>query len=412
MAIPESQLIASSSQSARSQHNALSPSERSVPLDFLRAVAILTVLLHHNIIAWQITNHDGHTSYLGRIGQFFERDGWLGVDLFFVLSGFLIGGLLFREIRRQGTLDVKRFLIRRGLKIWPAYYALLIFVAIWAPITPFEQHQSFYASWLNWLHLQNYYHTPLGHTWSLAVEEHFYLLLPLVLMLGLRFERLPKERLKFFPWLASFVAVICLSFRFATHKSGDYWFWSYGTPTHLRMDSLISGVALAYLFHYYPDLWNKISRPVTLWLVVSFLTLLPVLILNRQSRFSLTLGFTLSYISFGALLIACIGPQNVISQGRERIWAWRPIRWLAALGAFSYGIYLWHFSIARPIFHRLWVLPSVTWWPGEIRWILATATYVAFAVASGILLSRLIEVPFLRWRERLYPPKDGRITSQ
>ncbi|BCM94084.1 O-acetyltransferase OatA [Abditibacteriota bacterium] len=385
-----------------SGHNALSPSERSVPLDFLRAVAVLSVLLHHNVIAWEIAGP------WGRIGKLFARDGWLGVDLFFVLSGFLIGGLLFREIKRHGALDVKRFLVRRGLKIWPAYYALLIFTAIWAPITPFGERQPFYASWLNWLHLQNYYHTPLGHTWSLAVEEHFYLMLPLALLCGLHFESAPKKRLKFFPWLVVIVLMGCLGLRFNTHAEGDYWFWIYGTPTHLRMDSLIFGVGLAYLFHYFPDYWNRLSRYGALWMFIAIGVLAPMLVINRQSSFALTWGFTLAYLGFGALLIACVGPQDRTSRWRERLWSFHPVRWLATLGAFSYGIYLWHHDIARPLFHWLWVLPSVTSWPGSVRWLLGTSTYIIFAVTSGILLSRIIEVPFLKWRERLYPPKDGR----
>ena len=89
---------------------------RLLPLDFLRGVAILLVLMRHSPLA---SSKVGYIAYpFALIG----RMGWTGVDLFFVLSGFLIGGLLFREIATRETLDIKRFIIRRGFKIWPSYY--------------------------------------------------------------------------------------------------------------------------------------------------------------------------------------------------------------------------------------------------------------------------------------------------
>ena len=102
------------------------------------------------------------------------------MDLFFVLSGFLVGGLLFNELRGRGKLDVPRFLIRRGFKIWPSYYVYLAAVAV---LMARRSVPGLAASLLpNLLNVQNYFGTPLQHTWSLAVEEHFYLALPLLLL--------------------------------------------------------------------------------------------------------------------------------------------------------------------------------------------------------------------------------------
>ncbi len=102
------------------------------------------------------------------------RVGWIGVDLFFVLSGFLVSGLLFREYGRLGEVHAGRFLVRRGLRIYPAFYAFLLSTAIATGTIGTRQFVAEAAF------VQNYIPGLWDHTWSLAVEEHFYFLLALV----------------------------------------------------------------------------------------------------------------------------------------------------------------------------------------------------------------------------------------
>src|SRR5262249_23529139 len=110
-----------------------------------------------------------------------QRGGWIGVDLFFVLSGFLVSGLLFDEHLRQKKLSINTFLLRRGLKIYPAFWVLII-VTIFVNST---QNLPTPTKGLigELLFLQNYLAALWNHTWSLAVEEHFYLGLALLLFL-------------------------------------------------------------------------------------------------------------------------------------------------------------------------------------------------------------------------------------
>ena len=117
----------------------------------LRGLAILLVLCAHEVL-WHV-----HAGWISPVAKALQTGGWTGVDLFFVLSGFLIGGLLFKEIRRDGTLDVRRFLVRRAFKIWPVYFIFLGFVAVksvrhsptvWAGLRPLMP---------NLVHLQNYF---------------------------------------------------------------------------------------------------------------------------------------------------------------------------------------------------------------------------------------------------------------
>src|SRR5262245_62043709 len=144
----------------------MSAPARVPQLDVLRTAAILLVMGHHPVVHWSDEQAVPASIW------WWHRLGYTGVDLFFVLSGFLVSGLLFGEQVRTGTIDVRRFLIRRMFRIWPGYYLYLAVLAVLvlrmgSPLTrmlPFL------------VHLQNYFFDqPLSpHTWSLAVEEHFY----------------------------------------------------------------------------------------------------------------------------------------------------------------------------------------------------------------------------------------------
>lgn len=161
-------------------------SGREIELDFLRGLAILLVLDYHAPVRWMTAPFH----WLG-----FPNFGWVGVDLFFVLSGFLVGGLLIKEWRTQGRVDSRRFLLRRSFKIWPQYYVFLAVMLV-------TGHRNWHELRGNLLNLQNY----LGgvpHTWSLAVEEHAYLLLAF----GLAWAARAQVRMRV---LAMGIGVVCV----------------------------------------------------------------------------------------------------------------------------------------------------------------------------------------------------------
>ena len=147
----------------------------------------------------------GDEGPLNAVLRHWKQSGWVGVDLFFVLSGFLIGGLLFREYRKYGALSFPRFFVRRGLKIYPPFIALVVATIVVRICT---------AEPMRWrdvlgefLFLQNYLGKMWIHTWSLAVEEHFYLLLPLVLFILIR--RNPRSRDPFARLPRLFLVLAC-----------------------------------------------------------------------------------------------------------------------------------------------------------------------------------------------------------
>ncbi len=136
---------------------------RLIQLDVLRGVAILLVLGSHAPVPASAAG------WLQPFAVVWQRFGWAGVDLFFVLSGFLIGGLLFNELRIHSRLDVRRFIIRRCFKIWPSYY-LCVFAAFLLTLarTHGQFPTSFWIVWPNIVHIQNYCmgERPILHTWS------------------------------------------------------------------------------------------------------------------------------------------------------------------------------------------------------------------------------------------------------
>ena len=135
-------------------------------IDFLRGIAVLLVVFRH--------------IYLEPI---LITVGWVGVDLFFVLSGFLVSNLLFQEYKQTQTVKPIRFLIRRGFKIYPLFY-IMIFLLFFIESHLNPQYYDIYKARLfnEVLFIQNYHYdvTLIGHTWSLAVEEHFYFALALL----------------------------------------------------------------------------------------------------------------------------------------------------------------------------------------------------------------------------------------
>ena len=114
-----------------------------------------------------------------------SKSGWSGVDLFFVLSGFLISGLLFSEYQRNGSIDLKRFWIRRAFKIYPAFYAMILFVIILC----FKAGSLTRHIFSDLFFVQDYVSPMAEHGWSLAVEEKFYFALPVILWIAMRFKK-------------------------------------------------------------------------------------------------------------------------------------------------------------------------------------------------------------------------------
>lgn len=371
---------------------------RNVQLDGLRGVAILLVLFTHNVVeprdAGALAGPVGYLRYLGPTG----------VDLFFVLSGFLIGSLLFKEIRDTGRLDAGRFLVRRAFRIWPSYFAFIAFVFAWMILVERKSAAGAFEGLLpNLLHVQNYFGSPRQHTWSLAVEEHFYLVLPFLLA-WLAARRAPAERR-----VPGLVALACGIFVAGALLR----LYTYSEPrsfnphfvTHLRVDSLFFGVLLAYLQVFEPRrlAFAANHRAILVALGVALLLTYPVLVMERNLRVLAPFGFAQLYVGYGCLLLALVhGPLPGGWIGRRL--SGRGALALAYIGYFSYPMYLWHIDAALPVDRvlRAGLLGGLA---AELRWVGAFALYVIVALGVAVLVTLLLDKPLLAYRDRVFPSR-------
>lgn len=359
---------------------------RNKRLDILRCVAILLVVTAH-----------------AQIWRFTTKVGWVGVDLFFVLSGFLISGLLYAEYKQWQDISFRRFFVRRGLKIYPAFYLLLVatFAAqhlLWHG-TPERPIKFFYEA----AFIQNYFYGVWTHTWSLAVEEHFYLGLALLLLILARISPDRANPFRSIPWVFGGIAAVCLGLRAWTiwiARPAGYLTPQVMNPTHTRMDGLFFGVLLGYLYHFHRDAFQRALRSTTMRLLIgglSVLFLTTPYLFDRDSHFLLSLGLTLIYLGFGGMFVLALEVHEVLNKKAARAVEFVGTG-MAYVGQHSYSIYLWHvpFLVVIPVIERKVLHVS-------LPIALLAAIYIVGSCALGIFFANLVEFPVLRVRDRFFP---------
>ncbi len=304
-------------------------------LDGLRAVAVLAVMLYHGRVGW-------------------APGGYLGVDLFFVLSGYLITTLLVLERRSTDRIDLGAFWFRRARRLFPALFLILVWVVLYGALVADSDQAdairgdvvatTFYvANWEAIFSGSSYFEqfagpSPLQHTWSLAIEEQWYLVWPIVLAVGLSRTRSKRW------WTGAALAATGLSaaWMVALHEPGtDPSRVYYGTDT--RVQGLLLGAALAFALQGRVDRWRAGAggrvAGVAAWAgLAGFVAF--VAVAGDQADWMYRGGLTLVAVS-AALLI---GGVTVAAQGSalRTILSAPPLR---ATGVISYGLYLWHWPV-------------------------------------------------------------------
>lgn len=304
----------------------------------------------------------------------FQHFGWTGVDLFFVLSGFLVGGLLVKEWGVRGRIDSKRFLIRRGFKIWPQYY-VFIFASL------LSGHRSFRDLIGNILNIQNYI-GGIAHTWSLAVEEHAYLFLVFCLVIAARFK--VRVRTLFLSLFGAILIVIAQQVYFSW-KGYNIFGW-----TNTRIDGIFCGVMLAILYHYRPAIFHRLQRMWWIWVILIVATL-------AYLRFGDMSWFLAPAVSWDAANLMGVATLMLLYRHHPDAKHSALYRLVAWIGLYSYGIYLWHVSVMAPIEHLASRLPA------KAAYEVIAIGPIVLGIVLGILMTKLVEFPALRLRDRLFP---------
>ena len=375
---------------------------RNLQLDVLRGVAILLVFGRH----LEIPRPEG---VMGLFADLWFRLGWIGVDLFFVLSGFLIGGLLVTELQKHGRIDIMRFLVRRALKIYPAYAVFIAYLILmptlkaaargeqpWTTLT-----EQWHQCWPNILFLQNYLWSVAGHTWTLAVEEHFYLLLPFALV-----ALAACGQIRLLVWLCVLVVPVFLVLRSISVWTEDPFSVSM-SATHLRLDALLFGVGIRGLAQYSTDQFIALRRWRGHLVAAGLLLWLPNAFIEPNTVFIRTAGLTGTLLGAAAFLISAYHTRAA-DFGRWARLVVPVASMVASVGAFSYAIYLWHVT-TMGILEREFGARVLAWagGPSPAAWLVCATAVSLGAILVGVVASKVVERPVLSLRDRLFPSRTA-----
>ncbi|WP_342120893.1 acyltransferase family protein [Pseudoduganella sp. OTU4001] len=365
-------------------------SSRVHGLDTLRALAIMLVFANHYM---SFVSHEATFGWFSEIG-------WAGVDLFFALSGYLIGNQIFAGLREDGPdgrgFSLWRFYGRRLLRTLPAYYfvlALYVFWPYWAGSLP-------HAPWWKYLTFTLNFDlkpgTLFSHAWSLCVEEQFYLLLPPI-ALAIGAIAGARRRLALGLGWAALAAAVAAgmwlradwwqpSMDMGVRGSQRYYTLIYYS-TLARFDELLAGVALAMLRNFHPALWQRLTSHGNAMLAAgAALTALAFwLLLEDHFGWQMAVfGYPLLGIAFAMLLLAALSEGSLLARTR--------IPGMGAIALWSYSIYLTH--------KQLCILLAEHFEPDRPA---SIALMIAASILAGWLLYFAVEAPFMKIRERFIP---------
>lgn len=327
----------------------------------------------------------------------FSKFGWTGVDLFFVLSGFLISSQLFLQIKRTGTFSYKEFFLKRFFRIIPAF---LTVIAIYFLFPAFHERESLPPLWKFLTFTQNFGleikpHGTFSHCWSLCVEEHFYLVLPLLTLVLLRLTIFKKG---FWILIALFIGGFFLRYFIYVHyftpylndeRPWVYWYKFIYYPTYNRLDGLLTGVFIGGIYHFRPNIWNSLSKYGNEFLVIGWAVLTAgyFICYEEESLMATVYGFPIISIGYGLLAIGAICPTSIFYKYSSRI--------TTGIATLSYSLYLTHKGIIH-ITQTFLATKNV-----DITGNLTMLICILTCLTGAYLLNKIVEKPFMKLRGKI-----------
>ena len=366
------------------------PHKNFYGLDNLRALAIILVFFFHYNRWFE------HPAWFPEVLKF----GWTGVDLFFVLSGFLISSQLFAQIKKEGTFSMKDFYIKRFFRIIPIY---LFVLAIYFLFPFFREVEALPPLWKFLTFTHNFgadftNHRTFGVVWSLCVEEHFYLLLPATLLLLLTTGVYKKAfPLIIFLFLLGFlIRLYCWHYVYLPQSNGienrALWVSTIYYPTYCRLDGLLAGVSIAAFFNYLPGIFNRISKHANglIALGVMILTIAYFICGNGVGFNRAIIGFPLVSIGFGCMVLGAIMPTSFLYKWKSGA--------MTLIAKLSYALYLIHMSLIGV------AQKTLSNWGVEKDSVVMMLLSVMLCFIVAYVLHIAIEKPFMKMRERFLKP--------
>jgi peptidoglycan/LPS O-acetylase OafA/YrhL len=364
-------------------------SKRVAALDGLRGVAILAVFFYHYARGAGTHTNSAVIKAFSTLFGF----GWTGVDLFFVLSGFLITGILYDTLDDPGYY--KKFYARRVLRIFPIYYLVVLIFLLLTPFVEFHwksAHLLFlvylgYPAALIWpILVQTSAYLAITHLWSLSLEEQFYMIWPWIIA-----KLRSSGNILRACFLVTGAAVLLRTLIYATGWLSQTWAYTF---LPCRADALAIGAAIGILVRGTSRGRLQVCAPWVFWTAAS--TILTLCIVRRtvehDDAFIATLGFSIIAIMYGALLVACLKANS---------WpAWLfSLSFLRMFGRYSYGLYLYHF----PLTVVLGPLKEV-FVTRVHSYVIGASLHLAFNLAINLLIAaasfHFFESPIMRLKDR------------
>ena len=344
-------------------------------LNGLRAISILIVVFHHIELNYKVFGDNIPDS----LKAFYELliDGQFGVNVFFIISGFLITSLLIIEEKNTGTISFKNFYLRRTLRIFPAYYFYLLFLYILQLLNILSIDN---RSWLTSITYMKYFNRGLdyvtSHAWSLSIEEHFYLFFPLLFVYG---GKIRKTSIFMLILFVPLIKIFCY-----------YYPISY-LNNNLTIIKRIDALAIGCLVAFYKDSLLKIlGKKINYWFYFSLVVIFIIPFLSDFSEeYNLHLGFILVPFGtrYGTIANICISIILLYSVfGHKGLW-YRLLnsKVFEQIGLLSYSIYLWQQLFISPL--KFWAFS----YPQNIMFVIAFALFSYYC----------IEKPFLKMKDKL-----------